>query len=382
MILAGLLVACKEDVIGQYPIDDSAPAKVTNPQVENLPGRVRISYELPDETDLLYVKAVYTKSDGTEGSVKASVFNNQLEIVGFGRSKKQTVKLVTVDRSQNESDPVSVEIEPLDGTVYSIAETMSMKETWGGIEMHWDNPQQDGIFITVTCTNGEGDSTAETYFSESAVGDLAVRGLEDIPYEFKIEVRDLYENYSDARIETLTPWKEIMVPLKEIKVLPLGSAFNLNGYSKGLNVLIDDVCTTEEYVYIDKTCADGYYSFDLGAEYVISRVRMWHRYAYCYTLRNPKHFQYWTTNNREYADDPDNWEGWNLVYEGTCIKPSGNGSTVTADDKAFAAAGHEFIMPEGTTGRYFRVKLIENWSGNNLGFMLAEIHFWGKRIDE
>ena len=382
MILAGLLVACKEDVIGQYPIDDSAPAKVTNPQVENLPGRVRISYELPDETDLLYVKAVYTKSDGTEGSVKASVFNNQLEIVGFGRSKKQTVKLITVDRSQNESDPVSVEIEPLDGTVYSIAETMSMKETWGGIEMHWDNPQKDGIFITVTCTNAEGNSTAETYFSESAVGDLAVRGLEDTPYEFKIEIRDLYENYSDARVETLTPWKEIMVPLKEIKVLPLASAFKLNGYSKGLNVLIDDVCTTEEYVYIDKTCENGYYSFDLGAEYVISRVRMWHRYKYCYTLRNPKHFQYWTTNERAYADDPDNWEGWNMVFEGTCIKPSGNGSTVTADDQAFAAAGHEFIMPEGTTGRYFRVKLIENWSGNNLGFMLAEIHFWGKKIDE
>lgn len=383
MIMAGLLVACQEDTIGQYPIDSTAPAKVTNPQVENLPGRVLITYELPDETDLLYVKAVYTKSDGTEGSVKASVFNNQVEIVGFGRSKKQTVKLITVDRSQNESDPVPVEIEPLDGTVYSISETMTMEETWGGIKMRWDNPQEDGVFITVTCTDSEGKEIVETYFSESEVGEIAMRDLDDTPYEFKIEVRDLYDNYSDARIETLTPWKEIMVPLKEITVLPLASNMTLHAsYSKGLNALIDNVCSTEDYVYIDKTCAYGYFTFDLGAEYVISRVRMWHRYAYCYTVRNPKFFQYWTTNDWKYAENPDNWDGWNLVYEGKCVKPSGDGSTVTAEDKAFAMAGHEFEMPEGVTGRYFRVKLLENWTGNELGFMLAEIHFWGKKIED
>lgn len=381
MLVASLFAACKEDSIGQYPIDSTAPAKVTNPKVENLPGRALITYDLPDDTDLLYVKAIFTKSDGKEGSVKASAFNNQVEIVGFGRSKKQTVKLVTVDMSQNESDPVTVEIEPLDGSVYSIAETMTMEETWGGIKMRWDNPLEDGVFLTVTCTPAEGEEIKETYFSETKEGEIAIRGLEDVPYEFKIEARDLYDNYSDPRVETLTPWKEVMVPLKEITVLPICPRFKLSSYSQALKALVDNVCTTEEYVYIDKSTEYEYFSFDLGAEYVLSRVRMWHRYAYCYTLRNPKFFEYWMTNDPDAAKDPDNWEGWTKVFEGKCIKPSGDGATVTSDDKAFAAAGHEFEMPEGVKGRFFRVKMIENWNGDAYGFMLAEIHFWGKKAE-
>ena len=91
---AALLVACNEDFIGQYPVDNVAPASVSDVRVENLPGSAMISYSLPNETDLLYVKAVYTDSHGVKTEVKSSVFKDNVVLKGFGRSKKQTVQLV------------------------------------------------------------------------------------------------------------------------------------------------------------------------------------------------------------------------------------------------------------------------------------------------
>lgn len=384
LLTAGLLVACKEYTIGQYPIDSIPPAKVTNPQVENLPGRVIVSYTLPDETDLLYVRADYDKSDGTKGSVKASVFNNQLEIVGFGRSKKQTIQLVTVDRSQNESAPVPVEIEPLDGSVYSISETMNIEETWGGIKMTWDNPMEDGVFLTVTSTDPQGNQLVDTYFSESKEGLIAVRGLENTPYEFKIEVRDLYDNYSEDRIETLTPWMEIMIPLKEIKVLPIKSGWSLASYSKSLSALVDGTTGGDNCVCITKSAGYAYFTFDLGAKYQISRIKIWQRGNYYYTLRNPKVFECWMTDDETAGKNAESYDGWHKVFEGEVIKPSGDGSTVTKEDEEVAKAGHEFEFPEGVTGRYFRYRQLLNWMtpSDEFGTMLNEIHFWGRKIEE
>lgn len=58
------LASCDEEFRGQYPVDNTAPKPVTVTRVINLPGAVLIDYEIPDETDILYIQAEYTLTDG------------------------------------------------------------------------------------------------------------------------------------------------------------------------------------------------------------------------------------------------------------------------------------------------------------------------------
>ena len=50
LFVLALCLSCKEDFIGQYPVDSIPPSKVLNAVVENYPGRVVITYDLPNDT--------------------------------------------------------------------------------------------------------------------------------------------------------------------------------------------------------------------------------------------------------------------------------------------------------------------------------------------
>lgn len=69
-----LLVGCHGEIIDWLPPKDSiAPGTVSNVQVENLPGAARITYDLPDDEDLLAVEAVYT-INGKSGKVRVGLY--------------------------------------------------------------------------------------------------------------------------------------------------------------------------------------------------------------------------------------------------------------------------------------------------------------------
>src|SRR5690606_21679653 len=107
-----ILWSCSESEIGQYPIDSEAPGIVGSISVENLKGAAVVSYDIPDDDDLLYVKAIYRLDNGEEVEQKASAYANSIRIEGLGKSREQEVLLVTGDRSKNESEPVAVTIHP------------------------------------------------------------------------------------------------------------------------------------------------------------------------------------------------------------------------------------------------------------------------------
>ena len=64
MTLGLITWSCSESPIGQQPIDSIAPGAVSNVNVKNIPGGAILSYTLPDDEDLLYVKAVYNLKEG------------------------------------------------------------------------------------------------------------------------------------------------------------------------------------------------------------------------------------------------------------------------------------------------------------------------------
>src|SRR3546814_9106537 len=93
--------ACKEQE-GMSPVNtnDKQPVKVSNVEVENLPGGAKISYTLPTSENILYIKAIYEIRDGVEQEVKSrseehtselqSLMRNSYAFVCLKKTKKQT----------------------------------------------------------------------------------------------------------------------------------------------------------------------------------------------------------------------------------------------------------------------------------------------------
>ena len=379
-----LMVACQEDFIGQYPVDSIPPSKVSNAVVENYPGKVVITYDLPSDTDLLYVKAVYKDSHGEKNEVRASNFKNQLEIKGFSKSERQSIELVSVDRSQNESEPLRVEIEPLDSPIYSILESVHVSPSWGGMKITWDNPDSEQIFIYVSAPGEDGEEQlVQTIISQEAAGNTAIRGLEAVEKEFHIVVRDIYENYTDTLTVTITPLYEIFIQPTNFVLTALATNMNWHKTRNNVGALFDGVKTSDKPIYEEtKVKKDGiyyaYFTVDLADTYKLSRVKFWGRVKYCYALHCPKHFQMWGTASPEAAADPDNWDGWEMLLEGWSYKPSGyETSDVTAEDQEYANNGEEVEIPESANAlRYFRFVSLETWTQSN-SLNLNEMEFYG-----
>src|SRR5690606_24349758 len=95
--------SCKEEVTKIMYDSDVVPSVVRDPQVENKPGKVKISYTLPRETSLLYVEAEVDMGEGRIVTSTSSNYNNSLEIAGFGSSQEYEVKLYSVGRNLKKS---------------------------------------------------------------------------------------------------------------------------------------------------------------------------------------------------------------------------------------------------------------------------------------
>ena len=99
LLLGIVATACKDGV---------APLQIKNPEVINVEGGALITYDLPDEEDLLYVEAKYKRNSGEVAIAQASVYTDTLKIEGLGDTTRREVQITTVDRSFNRSAAIGV----------------------------------------------------------------------------------------------------------------------------------------------------------------------------------------------------------------------------------------------------------------------------------
>src|SRR3546814_18339362 len=84
MFFTGLVImaagGCKEEVINN-PVenDGTVPGSVSNVSVENLHGGARITYSLPNDKDLLYVKAEFESDAGVIRDSRGSFYTRAEE---------------------------------------------------------------------------------------------------------------------------------------------------------------------------------------------------------------------------------------------------------------------------------------------------------------
>ena len=97
-----LVVSCGEEPIGQIPIDNVAPGKVSDVKVKNVKGGAILTYKLPKDEDLLYVKAIYSLRDGIINEAKSSLYTDTLKLYGFGDTKpRQVTRMPWIEAKMN-----------------------------------------------------------------------------------------------------------------------------------------------------------------------------------------------------------------------------------------------------------------------------------------
>lgn len=392
ILLPLLLAACQEDYIGQYPTDSVAPAAVTNVRVDNQKGKVVLYYDLPDVSDLLGVKAKYispTTREATE--MFSSAYVNSLTLNGFGQSTKVKVSLVTLDTSYNESEPVTVEVEPLPSPIYDIVESLSVFESFGGLKLTWDNELHEGIALCVLTKNEEGVfEEIETFYSTGPHPLYTVRGLESKETEFGFYCKDYYGNQTETVFKTLTPLFEEKLDKTKFKQNYLNnSKFPFHSYGgKSMTKMWDGTYNVANNLFYVQNVTSPYepvnFSFDLGVTAKLSRFRLWTRVDYIYALHHVRRFEVWGTTDPVVAGSGDSWDGWEHIMDCESLRPSGEteGGNPTAEEKQYVMDGEEweFDFSNLPVVRYLRFKILSTWGGSQFCF-INEIDLWGDILD-
>jgi len=415
-IITGLLLViitmatCKKDDRSPLSKDGSKPDPVSNTQVTNLAGAALISYTLPNNDNLLYVKAVYTLK-GVQKEVKMSMYQNKLLVEGFGDTQERVIDLYAVSRSEVKSDPVSVTVKPLTPPIVNVYRSIKTDSTFGGINVKYANVDSANIVFEVLVVDSVGDwQHVDFNYTSMKQGAFNVRGFPPVERTWGIYVRDRWDNHSDTLRVKITPiYEEALDKTKFNDVrttyakyipqfdplpnsgLPIANAVDYNNTYIMKNLYDDNITsmfhTKEKYdlpvwipIDLDKTGA---------SKFILSRFKVWQRTGnYIFNHGNPHHWEIWGTNKPGVVStNPNNTDpnvGWVKLGEWTMTKPSGwEVGQNSNEDMDVANNGQEFEFPNGLPPvRYIGWKNIDSWGsidGYTGFFHLFELSLWGQK---
>ena len=381
----GLLLSCSDEDL-QTPLEQNGtpPEQVSDVQVENLPGKARLTYTLPVDQDLLYVQANYTLENGREIEVRSSYYNSTMLLEGFSGNSEREVFISTVNRSEVSSEPVSVTVNPGPAPIFDVFETIETGAAFGGIYLNADNPTREDIAILVMEKDEQGDWVINDNSVYSSTNEIAhsIRGMDTIQKEFAFTVRDRWLNYTDTLFTDITPLFEEAIPKSGYRGVVLPNDATRHN-STPIEGLWDNNIWDWPGVYLTSgTYNDGphIFTFDIGLEAQLSRVVIWDYPEYFngrsyYYQGCMRRFQIYGSTELETTGDLDNWI---LLGEYEEIKPSGLPYGQQNDeDYQVASAGFSWDIPIDVPKiRYLRVLCLENWAGGE-NLAISEVQVYG-----
>ncbi|MFA7491927.1 MAG: DUF5126 domain-containing protein [Proteiniphilum sp.] len=443
VILFLSLCNCTEVKDWQDPINNVPPGPVSDVKVESLHGGARITYTLPDDNDLLGVKAVYAlgKQNQELREAFSSAFRDTIVLEGYADTSEYPVALYAIDKSRNESEPVHVTIKPLVPPVALVRESLKVNATFSGLHVTWENPMNKAIALSLHKKNDQDEMEVfDTYYSEATQGRVTFRGLESVSQDFKIELRDRWNNYAVPLDTVITPLYEQEIlgkdPVTGVVVWtqwgwpgnqPDGSHLyrgDMHRLISGryINAAVDGIemsgsaywhCSNNVLSdFVPGESASNlfpyYFTIDMGKKASYSRFRWWMRdRAPLYSAELPLDFEVYGTNDPKplaqigdgsKADNLKYWTGWPAVggtdaWKEDWVKladchmrlPSGATSpaTLTNEDQVFVRAGIEFEIDADKTSMPFRyIRFCVYSTNTNVPqFMISELKFWGAYAD-
>lgn len=377
--------SCKTDVLN-IPTEKNKgkPGVLSNITVQNQSGQAVLSYALPSDADLLYVKAVYEIRPGVKREIVSSYYNNQLTVDGFGSAGEKEVTLYCVNRSETMSDPVTVKVNPTKPPVELVYESLNIVPGFGGPNIKFTNDPKAAVVIVPlidSLNNGVWVSLDKIY-TQSAAGNITIRGLDSKPTKFAFVVMDRFQNVSDTLTKEITPYSEIRLDRSKFSNLPLPGDAQM-AYGTNAGYLWDGNYNQARWpcTFTVESAADPQtITIDLGVTKALSRFVLFPRTedgTNFYVRGNLKDYEVWGTNN---PNANGSYDSWTLLGAKTIVKPSGlPAGTETGEDLAYAQQGWEMEFEPGLPPyRYIRLKCLKNWQ-NAYFMMITQIEVYGSK---
>jgi len=376
-----LMYGCsEEESIGQQPLDKIAPGSVSNVSVINTPGGALLTFTPPKDEDLLYTKAIYSRKAGEISESRVSQYADTLVVEGFGDTNEHQVQLLAVDRSRNESESVSITINPLEPAVNVIAQSLEVNPDFGGITTTWKNEGNAEISVVIQEKDSLLDEFAplEIYYTKTTDGKLSVYGLDTIPKTVQIHIEDRWENSSEVQSYTITPIFETEFEKSRFAHINLpGDGPHHGGWTA--NNIWNGTAGPAGYSSLG---GQGVWpqslTIDLGVPGLISRITVYQRVEadnYVYAEGNLKKFEVW---GAETLDTSGDWDSWTKLGDFESLKPSGLPfGQYSEEDYAVAVNGENFSFSASNPKvRYLRVLVTETWAGGD-NYQIMELDIFG-----
>ena len=124
-----IVYACDEKMLEPITSSKGKPGQVTDVHIEPVPGGAVISYKIPNVSDILGVKAVYTLSSGKTYEATSSFYENKLEVLGYIDTMMHDVQIITFNRALEQSDPLKVSFKPKEAPLNKVVKTVRAVST-------------------------------------------------------------------------------------------------------------------------------------------------------------------------------------------------------------------------------------------------------------
>jgi len=387
-----MLFACSEDnLLKPFGPDDSTPpGVVTDVSYTALPGGAKLKYVLPLDNDLAYVKAVYT-IDGVQKDAISSQYKAELILEGLPDKKEYEVELYSVDKSNNQSQPIKITITPEESPVKIMRESLKCIADFGGFRIEYKNPSRSELSIYFL----QKDSiTGNLVFYQARVfsqpeGIYQIVGLPNVTNNFGVFVRDRFGNTSDVLTIEDRPWREEYLNKKNFKYVGKPRVVDADDWYSWMGRpenLWDDIVGEWNFA---QTGSQGsfphYMCIDLGVTAPIGRILFQQRMGGgIFNNECILHFEVYGTAELPLVDSANPLAGWTKLNAETfeVKRPSGRkpGEPITTEDKEAAEKGIMFTIdtpfprPEI---RYIRFKFLDNFKQGNMAIM-GEFSFWSQ----
>lgn len=371
LLLISMVISCESE----DKKDTTPPGELTITSTEATYGGAIISYTLPNDDDILYVRADYTNGKGAAVFRTVSKHVNQIEVSGFVIEDDVTVSLTVVDENQNKSKAVEHEIRPLRSFIYLVQETIEIVPDLGGVQVSWENIEEKTVFIYLHIADGDEEET-RILSSSNASENIFVRGLEAKELGFSTKVEDFDGNITSLIDEGyFTPLFEEKIN-KDTWTLVSNLSIDGNAYEGATVNFWDDVVDTFEtnsdnsYFIINRNDNGGILQWpldiviDLNKKVKINRFKIWQR-AFWYNGPGDQPYYYQSENLRSFdlfvSMDKSEWAllGSFQIEEPT----NGDISQALLDE---AAAGHNFNLNEiSPEFRYLKFSITSNFGSDS-----------------
>ena len=379
-----ILLSCEDN----QSQDATPPGSLSIENIVPTNGGGIISYSLPSDSDILFVRAEYTNSLGVDVYRVSSSHNNSIEIDGLNQNTPLLVRLFVVDENENMSQPIEVEFTPLPSFIFLVQESISITPDLGGVKIEWDNIAEKTVYVHLHITNGS-DEDIRILSSNSLAESIFVRGLESVEMTFLTKVEDFDGNITDLQEKAiLTPLFEEMID-KSTWTLMSQLSVNGNAWEGETTAFWDDVIDTAEtnsdnsyfIIWRDQNGGTLNWPLDivisLNKNIRIHRFKVWQR-AFWYGGPTGIPYYYQEENMRSFSlYASSNSVDWTPLGEYDIGDPSDENGNIPQDFMDVAANGHDFDL-EGVSEkfRYLKFSITSNY-GSDTYVHGSEITLWG-----